>query len=310
VKIWTEESPGLRRDLPEEPVAPGSPCASDTRNDFMSVAFERNDKAGQTSPLRTVVEINSMDFEALAGTRFIELRHGVDSPTLVFPLRVIAQGAIGYVQVRVKTKSLNADYWIENGSLSCQVRIRRVPVLSRILSLFSTSPRGATRLVEARKACVETDLIADAERQFQKIIDDARSGPASAFIEIHKRMRELHHRLSDIRQRVTFPGARDRLSVLCDDVQKCYRELENIREKIEDAQMIDPLYKECNSLLERINSSRGIKTTQELETYRSLFQRLHMQGMDALRSAKSIEGKHALRRLLERLYSILRELGD
>jgi hypothetical protein len=150
VKICTKESPGLRKELHDNPKAPGVPSLSDTRNEFMSVAFERTDQSDSTSPLQTIVEIISMDFKPLEGTRFIELHIGIDSPTIVFPLRVATQEALGYVQVRIKTKSIHADYWIENSSLSCQVQIRRVPVLSKILSFFSASPQRSTIGIEMK----------------------------------------------------------------------------------------------------------------------------------------------------------------
>ena len=169
VKICTKDSPGLKQELPEQAETPGKPSASDTRGEFMSVAFERNDEVGGTSPLHMAVDILSTDFEVLDGKRVIELRYEVDSPTLIFPLRVAKSGPSGYIQVRVRTKSIHGDYWIENGSLSCQVQIRSNPVLSRIRSVLSALPRRSKSTKDK-----ELDQAAKLHERIEETIEESR----------------------------------------------------------------------------------------------------------------------------------------
>jgi hypothetical protein len=303
VKICTNDSPGLRVELPEESSSPGSPSASDTRNSFMALAFERNDKDGGTSPLQTAVEVASLDFEILAGTRYIELRQGVDSPTLVFLLRVTGQGALGYVQVRVKTKSLNADYWIENGSLSCQVQIHRQPILSRIRSLFSTSSLAAKvqaqtqardfslEIVGAERRLQENQENSEIDREerlFHGLMDEVRSALEKpldeGIFEIYNRMSELLQRLKDAGQRINSTGARDRLSALHAIVLKesCFLRIT----------LFTTVY---DSLVEDVKSNWSNQSIQELRYRRETFQILHNAVGSAYQDLESIrDSRHLL----------------
>ena len=272
VKICTEKSPGLREDLQEEPEAPGVPSVSDTKNKFMSVAFEKKNKDGGISPLRTVVEIISLDFEVLDGSRFIELRMGLDSPTLVFPLHVITQGTSGHVQVRVKTKSIHADYWVENGSLSCQVRIRRKPVLTQILSVFSAMPRKSLNDIKSsiNKQEKEISLINETHKRFGAIMDSAKGGIQSEaqFSKILRDMKDLKSNMSSYQSRVSSPEAKHALKTLEDAIDKNLSQLNSMKSSVaesRDKKIVDDEVNFFNMIMEGLNSG-----TIKFESYKQL----------------------------------------
>lgn len=129
VELWAKVclpgSDGLREELPETSEIPGAPLKSDTTDKFMSVAYERRADSDELMPLTTRIEVVTNDFEVLENDRVVELRKGVESPTIVFPLTVKTHSDNALIMVRVKTKSVHSDYWIENSSVVQRITVCR-----------------------------------------------------------------------------------------------------------------------------------------------------------------------------------------